>query len=282
MQKLFLLSFVFMGFALATCNQTPPGTATPSGYRFVNYTNVQGEKVKNGDIVTMHVNTWLQDTMMFSTRKSGDGSPREFTMPEADQLPKRIPPVYEALLMMAVGDSASIYEPLDSTKLSTLPPSLKGRVKEARYDIKVVKVTSGAEFKSKIEGVKAIAVGSLDKFKANDLGANGMALPSGVKVMFSEKGTGAALKAGENVSVNYYGIIADGSGKMFDNSFQRGQPMTFPVSSGQMIKGFDEGIMKFAHGDKGMIFIPYAMGYGEQGGGPIPPKADLIFYIEVL
>ena len=85
---------------------------------------------------------------------------------------------------------------------------------------------------------------------------------------------------GREVEVNYFGVLADGT--PFDNSFKRGQTFTFPLGAGRVIPGWDEGIAMLNVGSKATLFVPYELGYGEAGSPPnIPPKAELIFYVEL-
>jgi len=86
--------------------------------------------------------------------------------------------------------------------------------------------------------------------------------------------------AGRKVSVHYSGYLTDG--KMFDSSVESGQPFTFELGAKQVIAGWDEGIALLKVGGKARLIIPYNLGYGEQGNGPIPPKATLIFDVELM
>ena len=105
--------------------------------------------------------------------------------------------------------------------------------------------------------------------------------PSGLKVLIVEPGKGELIKANDNVRTNYYGCLTDG--KLFDNSFQRGQTLDFTAGAGQMIPGFDEGVQLLPHGGKAYFFLPASLAYGDQGAGDlVPPNAELIFYVEVL
>jgi peptidylprolyl isomerase len=105
---------------------------------------------------------------------------------------------------------------------------------------------------------------------------------SGLAYIEVKEGTGAAAKAGDNVSVHYIGRLFDG-GKKFDSSYDRGQPIDFKVGAGQLIKGFDEGVLGLKVGGKRELIIPPDLGYGAQGAGDtIPPNATLIFDIELV
>jgi peptidylprolyl isomerase len=92
---------------------------------------------------------------------------------------------------------------------------------------------------------------------------------------------GKAAKRGENVQVHYTGTLLDGT--KFDSSVDRGKPITFPIGTGRVIPGWDEGIMLLKEGEKARLVIPPYLGYGERGaGGVIPPNAILIFDVELV
>ena len=94
-------------------------------------------------------------------------------------------------------------------------------------------------------------------------------------------GTGPAAAAGQTVKVHYTGWLTNG--KKFDSSVDRGEPFTFNLGGGQVIKGWDEGVAGMKVGGKRQLRIPPQLGYGDRGaGGVIPPNATLIFDVELL
>ncbi|MGQ0627942.1 MAG: FKBP-type peptidyl-prolyl cis-trans isomerase [Phycisphaerales bacterium] len=102
--------------------------------------------------------------------------------------------------------------------------------------------------------------------------------PSGVIIDDLSVGTGALCKPGATVKVHYRGTLT--SGKEFDSSIG-GDPINFPLNN--LIEGWQIGIPGMKVGGKRKLTIPWKMGYGEQGSPPaIPPRADLIFEIELL
>lgn len=104
---------------------------------------------------------------------------------------------------------------------------------------------------------------------------------SGLTYIITKTGTGAQLKAGDNIIVNYTGLLTNGT--KFDSSLDRSEPFSFPLGAGRVIKGWDEGFAKLKIGDHATLIIPPSIGYGARGaGGVIPPDATLIFIVEVI
>jgi len=108
-----------------------------------------------------------------------------------------------------------------------------------------------------------------------------MKTASGLEYIETEVGTGAQAEAGKTISVHYTGKLQDGM--VFDSSVNRGEPITFPLGQGRVIKGWDEGIALMKVGGKAQLIIPPDLAYGERGaGGVIPPNAALIFDVELV
>lgn len=102
---------------------------------------------------------------------------------------------------------------------------------------------------------------------------------SGLQYLVINEGTGKKPKATDTVVCHYEGMLTDGT--MFDSSVQRGEPASFGLN--QVIKGWTEGLQTMKEGGKTRFFIPFHLGYGEQGAGQnIPPFSALIFDVELI
>lgn len=112
-------------------------------------------------------------------------------------------------------------------------------------------------------------------------------LPSGLQYEIIQAAPAGAQspKSGQRVAVHYTGWLDENGqqGTKFDSSVDRGQPFVFIVGIGQVIKGWDEGVLGMKVGEKRRLIIPAGLGYGTRGAGNvIPPNATLIFDVELL
>ena len=102
-----------------------------------------------------------------------------------------------------------------------------------------------------------------------------------LKIETLKEGTGEGAKNGDKVTVHYTGTLENGT--KFDSSVDRGQPFTFTLGVGQVIEGWEKGILGMKVGEKRKLTIPSDMGYGQYGAGEmIPPNATLIFDVEMI
>lgn len=102
-----------------------------------------------------------------------------------------------------------------------------------------------------------------------------------MKIEDIKTGDGDEAKTGQTISVHYSGTLENGT--KFDSSIERGTPFEFRLGAGEVIKGWDEGIVGMKVGGKRKLTIPPGKGYGETGSPPsIPPNATLVFEVELL
>jgi peptidylprolyl isomerase len=108
---------------------------------------------------------------------------------------------------------------------------------------------------------------------------------SGLRYTDTTIGTGASPATGQTCVMHYTGWLYENGvkGKKFDSSVDRGEPFEFPIGTGRVIKGWDEGVAGMKVGGKRTLVIPPSLGYGARGaGGVIPPNATLLFEVELI
>ena len=104
--------------------------------------------------------------------------------------------------------------------------------------------------------------------------------PSGLRYIDLVEGDGPSPQPGQMTTVHYTGTFENGT--KFDSSVDRGQPYEFPIGRGQVIKGWDEGVMTMKVGGKRKLIVPSNLAYGPGGRPGIPPNSTLIFEVELL
>ncbi|MCW5923139.1 MAG: FKBP-type peptidyl-prolyl cis-trans isomerase [Saprospiraceae bacterium] len=269
------------------CFSLPAQTITEHGYRYVHHIKKGGTKPQKGESIMAHVDIYAGDVQLSSSRKNGSGSYRFDIAPENETL-THYPPLYDAALLMSIGDSLTIFQDVDENMRRYLPLSQKD-AKEIRFELVLLeivtldqKAAAAKALEAAVEQIGQRVKAKVKAYNAGLLNAEIVARPSGLKMLVEEAGQGAAIQEGEPVQLHYYGCLLDGSS--FDNSYIRRQTLQFAAGVGQMIAGFDEGVMQLRHGARAYLFVPPALGYGDQeaGGGAIPANSELVFYIEIF
>lgn len=249
-----------------------------------------------GQVIALHVEyRTAKDSVLFKSRKQSMG----FSVRVPLQAIERKGGLEEAISLLQVGDSAVFRFNADSLSIKTTgqpaPPQVKRHGNTMRLLVKVDAIQSQAEAqaaqqqmmsamqaKSKQLDEKQKPIDDQiirDYLQQNNLQAQ--KTPSGLYYIVTQPGTGAKPTKGQIVSVHYRGALL--SGKEFDSSLKRGQPIDFPIGVGQVIPGWDEGIPLLNQGAKAVLLIPSGMAYGARGAGAdIPPYAVLRFDVELV
>lgn len=289
-----VLMLAVFAAACSTGDKSVKGT-TSAGMDYTIYEQNEGPKPQPGDFVYFQAQIRNGETVVQKSRDQGENVP--FMQIPKTEATGEVSPVQELLGMMSVGDSATIIFPMDTIPEEKKPTGFKG-AKEMMYDLVMVEIKSENEFleeqnaskvkqeaaaaeaRAKLPQIEADMQAIVADYAAGKLDSKITTVESGLKYMVIEEGDGELPEVGQPIGVHYYGVLTDG--KMFDNSFVRGNPISFPLGQGRVIKGWDEGLSLLKKGSKAVLFIPSELGYGEAGAGTdIPGGSELIFYVEL-
>lgn len=266
---------------------------TSRGYSYDMHHDAEGPVIAPGEYAYFHITMRAGDSVLNTSYSMGQ-MPR-LRIPAPDEFTKETSIIIDGLAKMSVGDSLTLYYPLDSLG-ATRPPAFQN-FDVIEYDLSLKEIKSDQAFKqeqqiamAEREKVRASVVERKDEvvtfantqlkaYKAGtikDLQKTDMNL----EYVIHEQGEGERAANGRAASVQYYGmLISDGS--VFDQSFPEGNPYTFTLGQGGVIKGWDVGIPLLNEGGSASLFIPYELAYGEAGRPGIPAKANLYFYVEL-
>lgn len=289
------LIFSLLAVALIFSCSPESTSTTEGGLNYDNYGGGDGATGTEGDFVSFHINYFADADEQFNSRDQGQES--TVKLGEVGKGDIMSLAMEEVLSNASVGDSMALYIPTDSLRSLGFPET--DTTKTLTYRMKITSIESQEEFDAKtseaeaeLEAKAAIIrerLPEVESFVAETYryiasgkgGANIQSTESGLQYIIHEEGVGETLTVGELATVHYYGILKS-NGEMFDNSWNRGQELSFPLGGGRVIRGWDEGVALLKPGAKATLIIPYNLGYGEAGSPPaIPTKSDLIFYIEV-
>lgn len=292
--KLIKISFVlFTAIAIISCGGSS-SNMTDNGYNFKIHDDASGSIASPNEHVYFMFDIKDSGGKVIQSYRNAPVTPSLKLPPQGDNAYK-VNPLLELLALLSVGDSASIYIPVDS--LGNVPPGYD-KTEVFEYAVVVEDVLSEADHATKqaeiqrVQQEKAMALKEREKdiaaFSASSLQAyktgkvtDVIELEDGLKYVIHELGEGEQAKEGKYVSMQYYGVLMS-DGAMFDNSFKRGNAFTFTPGRGEVIQGWDKVIPRLKQGTKASIFIPADLGYGAAGSPPaIPAGADLMFYVEV-
>ena len=284
-RSLFLVAMsLLLSAVVASCAQKSPFpgyTATDNGLYYKLITQGTGEQIKDGDVIKVDLAYYINDSLLYSTNQ----------LPEqAYDLVRESffkGDLYDGFRLMHVGDSMSFMINADSLFTKQFrAPSLPEFLKPGdyiRWEVKVGEAMTEEGFqKMKDDEAAALQQASKDAFAAYLAENNITAQPqeSGLVYVCTKPGKGRKPKADQMVKVHYTGRLLDGT--QFDSSVERGEPIEFKLGAHQVIPGWDEGIALMSKGEKGILYIPYDLAYGQRQTGPIPAYSNLIFEVELV
>ncbi len=292
--KKFIYSILLLCAFTVTANAQNDLQKTSQGALYNNFTHNTGDRIKNDDVVTLQIiQKTDKDSLLSSTYALGH--PVQVKV----QPTQNVTDMMEIFPLLTLGDSILVKIPADSVfkgHENSRPPFFPAG-SYFNFYMKIVKVQSLndaiAERNAELEKIKANESVDANKYiTSNKLVMK--ATPSGLKYVVFKQSTKPKPRAGDTVLVNYTGHLLNG--QVFDTSvasvaenaglLQEGrtyEPISFVLGSGQVIKGWDEGILLLNTGAKAKFVIPSSLAYGDQGqGDTIPPYSTLVFDVELV
>lgn len=303
MKKSLLVLGLATSFLFGACQQMKTGEG---GLKYRIVEDAGNEKAQAGDLLSVSL-IIRSDRDSLLTDTYSIGLPQIINI-APDSLPGLYPGDHNTMFsMLGEGDSAIFHLDLDTMAARTGQPKPEFVDKHVIFNVKVHKLFKKGEltdsalyaevntyFDGEIAKLKDLEQGKIDNYvSSNKLETEKTS--SGLQVVFDEKGAGELPKVTDTVVVNYTGSLT--SGKVFDTSVQeiaqksgvfnpmrQYEPAKFAIGVGQVIPGWDEGLLLTPVGSKFKLIIPSALAYGEQGDmrAQIPPYAPLIFDIELI
>ncbi|MBE0648126.1 MAG: FKBP-type peptidyl-prolyl cis-trans isomerase [Bacteroidales bacterium] len=256
-----------------------------TGLYFIEEVPGSGKAIETGDVVNFNFNLMLSDgTQVFSSYDKGE--PMQMTCGK----PFDTPGFDQGIALMKKGGKAKLIVPSQiafgqAGRGAVIPP-----YSTLIYDVEVVDVMTKTEFEKMQETkkkqqemekslVKSQEAGKLNAYlKQNNITVS--PTPSGLYYIETLKGTGPKPMPGQKVKVHYTGTLLDGT--KFDSSVDRGEPFSFTIGQGQVIKGWDEGIALMNVGGKATLIIPSSIAYEDRDMGVIKPYSTLKFDVELI
>ena len=279
--------------ACAEKNPYPGYEKNQNGLYYQFFSQNEGELPQVGDLIELKICCMINDTTPL--------------IPNTQNMMKLQEPAFpgdlnEGLAMMHKGDSASFIVNTDSTfKYLFMQPTLPAEFNSTdvmRFEIKVVdfmpEKVYAQNFANDVKNRNAQRAAQLQNDYADETAKaakelaeyltknkiEAVSTESGLYYVVTEPGNGEKPEVGKPVTMHYTGKLLNGT--VFDSSVERDQPFQFVLGVGQVIPGWDEGVQLMSKGEKGLLYIPYYLAYGERDMGDIPPFSNLIFEVELI
>jgi FKBP-type peptidyl-prolyl cis-trans isomerase len=256
-----------------------------SGLIFIEEKKGTGASPKAEDMVTVNLTVKLIDgTKIFSTDDRGE--PFEYQYGKNFDTPG----LEEGVGMMKKGGKATLIVPQEIAYGAEAKGQMIPAYSTIVYEVELVSMRSKEDFDKEQQAKqkeqqaqenlrKDVEKADRDKYILEN-GITTQPTATGLYYIETEAGTGKKASAGTTVSVHYTGRLLDGS--VFDSSVEKGEPFSFRLGAGLVIKGWDEAIAMMNEGGKATLIIPSDIAYGSRDGGAIPPYSTLVFDVELV
>ena len=275
MKKVLLVFVVIVTAVLFGCNKGPEIVTLDSGLKYMDDSLGTGREAKDGDLVSIHFKGWMipkDSTGELFSDWSTDQSKSMLSLGDSKMRNQPIKFVLNSSSFIKGSDEGIVGMKTGGRRTMIIPSKLAYGEAGIGFippntDLKVV--VELLEVKDKVVAEMWQVDSTLFKTTA-----------SGIKYAIISQGEGPIVEAGKMVTVSYSGYLIDGT--LFDSSVERDEPISFVVGQGQVIPGWDEGMLLLKKGDKARFIIPPQLGYGEMQLEKIPANSTLIFDTEIV
>ena len=276
------------------CGTAGPKETYYKGYKTISHKATNDKKPSVGEYVFFYLDVYNETGKLLESSPRGDNMPA-LQMTALEDVPKNGFPVIELMQGVSIGDSVSLYIPMDSVQRPE--PYMVGS-KTIEFVIQPQKIMTEEEFQAELvkkqeeqaakmqeamaEAPKIIAgiEATLNDYLAGKSVGDIRNGPDGLKIIIIEEGEGPTANDGQMIDVHYAGYLENMS--TFDDSYKRGRPYSLRLGQGGVIAGWDKGLVYLNKGAKAILDIPYELAYGAAGRPPsIPAKSRLLFYVEM-
>jgi len=275
MRKLLFAAVVIVSAVLFGCNKSPEVITLESGLKYMDDSLGTGREAKNGDLVSIHFKGWMipkDSSIDLFTNWSVDSSKKMLSLGDSKVRNQPIKFVLNSNSFIKGSDEGIVGMKTGGVRTLIIPSNLAYGEAGIGFippntDLKVI--VELLEVKDKVVAEMWEVDSTLFKTTV-----------SGLKYAIVSSGDGPSVEAGKVLTVQYSGYLQDGT--LFDSSVERDEPIQFVVGQGQVIPGWDEGMLLLKKGDKARFIVPPQLGYGDMELEKIPANSTLIFDVEIV
>lgn len=274
-----IIGITLTAIFIFSCEKAGNEEAQGTGLTFVK--KGEGGLLESNQILLMNFRYETDSGVVLTASEAGNPMPMMFNRDTTG----RNGQFQEVMNQLSVGDSVTFSIPaqdlFQNTFRQPIPPNLDS-TSNLNFFVGIVDQMTRQEFgeyqNKKIAEYNAerlVVEKAILSNYVDSLGVTATVTDTGLHYVINSKGSGPKPQNGQKVSVKYKGTLLDGT--LFDQG-----EYAFVLGSGEVIKGWDEGISYLNLGSKGVLYIPSTLGYGQRGSGVIPPQAPLVFEVELV